>query len=145
MQSPKKAFAVLCMHQGRARVRSASHIGRILNKSASWAGIPGFSLSSPCSLVKCLIALDMLSLKACWKLQTGCTRSEVQATCSLCSYQIKFKIIKFGTVPPPHSIHMCNLLVAWGTRSSILCLTLATNHQWYSDKFRNNKNSVAEL
>lgn len=33
MQSPKKAFAALRMHQGHATVRSGSHTGRILNKA----------------------------------------------------------------------------------------------------------------
>jgi len=32
MQSPKKAFAALCMHQGHATVRSGSNIGRITSQ-----------------------------------------------------------------------------------------------------------------
>lgn len=47
MQSPKKAFAALRMHQGHATVRSGSHTGRILNKAAFWAGIPESGSSSP--------------------------------------------------------------------------------------------------
>lgn len=78
MQSPKKAFAALCMHQGHATVRSGSHIGGILNKSASWAGIPGSRLILPCPMVKCLIALDTLLPEGLLKTSNMLQQSQVQ-------------------------------------------------------------------
>ena len=126
MQSSKKAFAALCMHQGHATVRSGSHVPRILSKSASWAGFldPAHPLLSNGKRSDCSTFPESL-LK---------TPAQSLRLYKVCAHTIQQLRKHFNVLPSLHILICFCYSPLWSLRDN--SFTPSPNlraHQWSSD------------